>query len=232
MRESPSEIRGIPLGDLIATASFIDAVFLLLRGDRPSANERAMLDAMLVACCDHGAEAPSTAAARVSASTGNALHVALAAGLLAMGPKHGCAVAPAMELLAREDAPEMIVCEAVAAGRRLPGFGHKVYTDHDPRAVALFARAHALGFHGAYVTRAQAVGEALAQAKGKRLPINIDGALAALLLQLHFSSAVGNAVFMLGRLPGLVAHAVAAGALPSYIRAGGADRSLDTGKAI
>jgi citrate synthase len=76
------------------------------------------------------------------------------------------------------------------------------------------------------------VGEALARAKGKQFPINIDGALAALLLQLRFSSVVGNAVFILGRLPGLVAHAVAAGSLPSYIRAGGADRSLGTGTAI
>ncbi|MBI2332866.1 MAG: hypothetical protein HYU84_12030, partial [Chloroflexi bacterium] len=107
---------------LIAGASFLDVVFLLLRGDRPNDRERAMLEAMLVAVCDHGEEPPSTAAAHTSASTGNGLHVAIAAGLLAMGPKHGCAVSAAMGIFSRGESPESIVHEAIADGQRLPGF--------------------------------------------------------------------------------------------------------------
>ncbi|MBI4450151.1 citryl-CoA lyase [Candidatus Uhrbacteria bacterium] len=212
-------VRGVPLTTLIATAPFLNAVFLLLRGDRPTENERAMLDAMLVACCDHGAEAPSTVAARTAASTGNALHVALAAGLLAMGPKHGCAVEPAMRLISIDESPRAVVERAVAAGERLPGFGHKVYSEHDPRTVALLARADALNVRGRHVERALAIEEALMAVKGKRFPLNIDGCLAALLLDLRFPSASGNVVFILGRLPGLAAHAIEASASKTYVRA-------------
>lgn len=212
-------VRGVSLATLIATAPFLDAVFLLLRGDRPSDRERAMLDAMLVACCDHGAETPSTVAARTSASTGNALHIALAAGLLAMGPKHGCAVEPAMRLFATDTAPRTLVEQAVGAGERLPGFGHKVYVESDPRTTALLARAASLGIQSRYVERALAIETELATVKGKRLPLNIDGCLAALALELKFPPVAGNALFILGRLPGLTAHAIEATQLKSYIRA-------------
>lgn len=211
-------VRGVPLSTLITAASFLDAAFLLLRGDRPSDHERAMLDAMLVACCDHGAEAPSTAAARTTASTGNAFHVALAAGLLAMGPKHGCAVEPAMRMLAVDEPPRMVVERVVATGERLPGFGHKVYIEHDPRTLTLLSRAEALGVRGRYVERALAIEEALATAKGRRLPLNIDGCLAALALELRWPPEAGNAIFILGRLPGLAAHALEASVSKTYIR--------------
>lgn len=219
-RQSDGEmvVCGVPLPTLIATVSFVDTVFLLLRGDRPSDHERAMLDAMLVACCDHGVEAPSTAAARTAASTGNALHVALAAGLLAMGQKHGCAVEPAMRLFATDKSPHVIVNQAIATGERLPGFGHKVYGESDPRTLALLARAEVFGFRGPCVERALAIEEALATVKGRRLPLNIDGCLAALALELRFPPAVGSTLFILGRLPGLTMHAIEASKLHSYMR--------------
>ena len=181
-------------------------------------NERVMLDAALVACCDHGQEPPSAAAARASSSTGNALHVAVAAGLLAMGPKHGCAVSAAMEMFASDAAPEVIVREAIIERRRLPGFGHKVYMEQDPRTMALFARAKVLGYHGNVVTKVLAIEHELHIAKGRQLPLNIDGALAAILLELQFAPVIGNAIFILGRLPGLVAHAIEASKVTSYIR--------------
>lgn len=218
VRERTPKVRGVSLPTFIATASFLDATFLLLRGDRPSDHERAMLDAMLVACCDHGEEPPSTAAARLSASTGNALHVSLAAGLLAMGSKHGCAIEPAMRLLSVDESPRMVVERAVATGERLPGFGHKVYVENDPRTLALLARAEALGFHGRYVERTLAIEEALATAKSRRLPLNIDGCLAALALELRWPPEAGNAIFILGRLPGLTMHAIEASTSKTYIR--------------
>lgn len=211
-------VRGSPLTTLIATASFLDTVFLLIHGDRPAERERAMLDAMLVACCDHGAEAPSTAAARTAASTGNALHAALAAGLLAMGPKHGCAVEPAMRLFSVDESPRMVVERAVATGERLPGFGHRVYVEHDPRTLALLTRAAELGMAGAYVQRARAIEAALRAVKGRAVPLNIDGCLAALALELRWPPEAGNILFILGRLPGLAAHALEASASKTYIR--------------
>ncbi|MDO8463225.1 MAG: citrate/2-methylcitrate synthase [bacterium] len=217
--EHAPDVVGVPLASLIAEASFVDVVFLLLRGSRPLERERAMLDAMLVAACDHGEEPPSTVAARVSASTGNALHTAIAAGILTMGPRHGCAVSAAMELLARAGDPVAVVHAAIAADERLPGFGHKVYTEEDPRTTALFIRASTLGIAGPPLERARALSEALATAKGRRIPLNVDGCLAALALALGFPSAAGNALFLVSRLPGLAAHALAGSTMTSYMRA-------------
>ncbi|MFH1430476.1 MAG: citryl-CoA lyase [Candidatus Uhrbacteria bacterium] len=212
-------VRGETLTSLIASSSFLDGVFLLLRGDRPSESERAMLDAMLMACCEHGADPPSTAAVRVSISTGNELHAALAAGLLAMGSKHGCAVSDAMLHFSRAITSDVFVCDMITSGRRIPGFGHKVYTESDPRTIALLARARTLQYHGKHVTYALAVENELAIQKGRRLPLNIDGILAALLLELRFPVEVGNAVFIMGRLPGLIAHAHATMCETTYLRA-------------
>ena len=123
-----------------------------------------------------------------------------------------------MEMLLSDVTPEVIVREATTELRRLPGFGHKVYTEHDPRTMALFARAKVLGYHGNVVTKVLTIEHELHTAKGRKLPLNIDGALAAILLELRFAPIVGNAIFMLGRFPGLIAHAIEASKMTSYIR--------------
>lgn len=201
------EVCGLPLTNLIATATFADVVCVLLRGDRPNDRERAMLDAMLVAACDHGSETPSSVATRASAGSGNALHVAIAAGILAMGPRHGCAIEPAMRMLLRVEDPAAIVAEYRAAGQRIPGYGHRIYTTEDPRTVALRARASSLGFVGTFVARAQAIEHALEVSAGRRLVLNIDGMLAALACELRISPEAGNALFLTSRIPGLAAQA-------------------------
>ncbi|MDO8599636.1 MAG: citrate/2-methylcitrate synthase, partial [bacterium] len=118
VREGEPTVGGESLIELISHATFADAVCLLLRGDRPSANERALLDAMLVAACTHGSKPPSSIAACTSASSGNPLHVAVAAGILGMGPRHGCAIELAMRVLLRADDPVSFVASCRAAGER------------------------------------------------------------------------------------------------------------------
>lgn len=209
VREQELTVRGEPLTGLIAHATFADVVCLLLRGDRPSMNERALLDAMLIAACDHGSEPPSSVATRASAGSGNPLHVAVAAGILSMGPRHGCAVEDTMRVLARDDDPASLVAEYRAAGKRIPGYGHRVYTTRDPRTLALLARADALGIAGSFVARAQAIERTLEVSAGRRLVLNIDGCLAVLLLELQFPPEAGNAIFLTSRTPGLAAQALA-----------------------
>lgn len=136
-------------------------------GDQPTDNERAML----VACCDHGKEPPSPIAARASSSTGDALHVATATGLLAMRSKHGRAVSAVMEMLISNSAPEVTVREALIARYRLPGFGNKVYAEHDPRTTALFARAQVLGYRGGAIAKALAIERELCVAKRTGAPV-------------------------------------------------------------
>src|ERR1700677_4072172 len=83
-------IHGYDVTDLMTRVDFTDTIFLLHRGRLPNFGERRILNAILIAVADHGAGAPSCAAARLAAS-GNrqSLSAAVAAGILAIGDEHG-----------------------------------------------------------------------------------------------------------------------------------------------
>ncbi len=206
-KEGELYVRGYALADLIDKHSFTEAVFLLLAGKMPNEKEIKLLDAILVSCAEHGVEAPSAFSARVSISTGNSFHTALAAGILAIGEWHGGALEKAAEYLQSEKTPAHIVREVRKSGGRLAGLGHKIYKDKDPRAELLFVKANVLGFSGTYVERMHELQHELEKQSGKKLPINIDGAIAALISELGFDWRLGKAIFVLGRLPGMIAHA-------------------------
>jgi citrate synthase len=97
-----------------------------------------------------------------------------------------------------------MVEEASAAGRRLPGLGHRTHTE-DPRAAALFRLAEEVGTAGTGIAFLKALEEA-ARARIRPLPINVDGAIAAVLYDLGFEPPFAKAVFILGRAAGLTAH--------------------------
>lgn len=201
-------VRGHELTALIAGRSFAETAWLALRGDFPSKAQASLFEAALVAAVDHGPAPASSIAARVVASSGNDVHVALAAGLLAQGTLHGGAIEGAARFFLahadRRDA-ETIVREEKAAGRRIPGFGHKLL-ETDRRSAALFDRARALGLFGRHGESAMALEKALNASSSKPLPINIDGAMAAVFLDLGFGPEHMRGLFALARLPGLLAQ--------------------------
>lgn len=214
----PNEIRirGYPLTELIGRVSFAEAVYLLFRGDLPTAKQARLLEAILLSAIDHGVTPPSTQAARIVACTGAPLVSAVAAGILAISEYHGGAVEVAMRLFydtaRRWEAGEelesivaMVLSEYKVAGQRLPGYGHRIHTD-DPRTRRLLELAHDLGLCGQFVTIAEAYAKALAQTVSQHLPLNVDGAIAALLCELGFPTEVANLIFLIGRVPGLAAH--------------------------
>lgn len=212
-------IRGHDVTDLMTSRTFADVVFLLHKGRLPSAGERRLLDAMLIAVSEHGPGSPSAAAARMVAS-GNrvAPEAAIAAGVLAIGDAHGGAGLACLELIAHSvdamrsnslDAETMarrVVADARAQRRRIPGLGHRVHTV-DPRTPVLFGLAREHGLAGPGVTLMveieRAAGEMI-----KPLPINVDGALAAVLYDLGFSAAIAKLFFIIGRVAGLSAQVV------------------------
>jgi citrate synthase len=210
-------IRGRAVTSLMKDATFTDAIFLLHLGRMPSAGERRLLDALLIGVCDHGAGAPSCAAARLAAS-GNrsSISSAVAAGILAIGDDHGGAGSNCMELIAahlgaaaRDGvspalAAQRAVEQAVRDKRRLPGLGHRVHTT-DPRVSVLFELARAEGVAGQGIEFMQAL-EAEARTRIKPLPMNIDGALAAILHDMGFTPPVGRFLFIIGRVAGLTAE--------------------------
>jgi len=215
----PSHIRvkGHDVIDLMQTASFTDLVFLLHHNRLPSAAERRLVDAILIGVADHGPGAPSCAAARLAAS-GNRQSpaAAIAAGVLTIGDEHGGAGSGCMELISRglarvrggepmPAAARAIVDEARAAGERLPGFGHRVHAEIDPRVAVLFGLAEQSGLAGDGVRFARTLEDAVRD-RIKPIPLNVDGALAAILVDLGFPSLVGKLLFIVGRVAGVSAE--------------------------
>jgi len=198
-------IRGEKLSDLMQQRTFTEVAFLLTQKRFPSAAEARLFDMLLVSSVEHGVAAPSIFSARTAASVGNPLNAALAAGLLASGQWHGGAVEGCAKLLQSDTSAEDLVATALAGESRLPGFGHKVYKDVDPRAELLIHEAQTLSLAGTATAKARAMVEAL-KTQGKPLPLNIDGAMAALLSDLGFDWRITNGCFLLGRVAGMIAH--------------------------
>src|SRR4029453_11002326 len=211
-------VRGRDVLDLMREATFTELIFLLHHNRLPSASERRLVDAILIGVADHGAGAPSCAAARLAAS-GNrqSLSAAVAAGLLTIGDEHGGAGSGCMELieagLARAGtggltfaaAAHALVEEARSSGSRLPGFGHRVHSTIDPRVAVLFGLAEQAGLVKGGVRFARALEDAIRD-RIKPIPLNIDGALAAVLVDLGFPPPVGRLLFIIGRVAGLSAE--------------------------
>jgi citrate synthase len=215
----PNELRlrGYCIDELMGRVTFGQAVYLALKGDLPPPEIGRLMDAMLVSSIDHGATPPSALATHTAASTGATLSASIAAGILSINRYHGGAIEGCMRLLLEaidrldgasspaELTSEMLA-ELKAQKKRAPGFGHRVHTD-DPRTKRLLALADELGISGDGVTMARAFEKALEQSLGRKLPLNVDGALAALLVDLDFPPELGNAFFIIARVPGLAAHA-------------------------
>ena len=213
-------VRGYPLDEMMGRLSFADTVYLLLMGELPTPAIGHMLNAVLVSSIDHGVTPPSTLAARNVATSGAPLKDCVAAGILAFGPHHGGDIESCMRFLDRgltlirggsslQDAADAIVDEYARENMVPPGFGHRFHS-RDPRASRLFQMAMELELEGEHVRLLRAAERALGTRRdlyGRTLPVNVDGAIAAISADLGFAYELGNAIFLISRLPGLIAHA-------------------------
>lgn len=213
-------IRGYAVDEMMGRLSFADAVYLLLMGELPTPAIGRMLNAVLVSTLDHGVTPPSTLAARNVATSGAPLKDCVAAGILAFGPRHGGDIESCMRFLDQgltlmrggqslQQAAERIVQAYIAERQTPPGFGHRFHT-RDPRAARLFQMALELELEGEHVRLVRAVERVLAAQREqleRPLPVNVDGAIAAISADLGFAYELGNAIFLISRLPGLIAHA-------------------------
>ena len=168
-----------------------------------------MVRAALVLCADHELNV-SAFAARVVASTGAHLHATVCTGLSALsGPRHGGATARAHALIGEALAapsPGAHVAARWERGDDLPGFGHALYPDGDPRAAALLEMLReARGRNPAMRGLEQAI-TAAEEASGQHP--NIDLLLAALCHAHGLPAAPALVMFAAGRLAGWLAHAL------------------------
>lgn len=203
-------IRGHELGGLIKEKTFVETIWLILKGELPTAAQEKMLNAIFTAVIDHGPAVASALTARISASAKNDLHASVAAGLLGLGGRHGVVIEPAMNFFydhANESDLAGVLKKMKDEKKYAPGFGHKIF-EIDPRTRALFGIAKETGIYGQYAAFAEKVEETLNSMSSKKLPLNADGAIAALLCDMGFDARVGNGIFVIARVPGLVAHVV------------------------
>jgi len=209
--------RGYRQEDLIGNIPFPHVVYLLLKGELPSKEHGKMMDAILTACIDHGVTPPSSMASRVVASGGVPLPTAVAAGVLSIGDAHGGAIEKGAKFLQEgisrmkkegknpEEMAKILVKESREKHKRILGFGHRVHTS-DPRTKRLFSLTEELNIAGDHILLSKAIEKELEVQTGRKLPINVDGAIAAISSDMSFDWRLGKAFFLLGRVAGLTAQ--------------------------
>lgn len=209
------KVRGEFIQDLMSSHTFAEVIFLLLAQKLPDVHQARMMEALLVSSVDHGINAPSAFVARTVASCGSPVQTCIASGINAIGEHHGGAGEACAKLLQEEDQlnpgiqidelARRIVNDFLGNGKRLPGFGHRVHNP-DPRTVRLFELAETEGFHGRYIELILAIQTNWREQSGISLPINVDGAIAAIISELGLNWRLGKSIFIIARTAGLAAH--------------------------
>ena len=215
--------RGYPIEELIGQVSFAQMIWLMTRGELPTAKQGRLLDAALMSAVDHGPQAPSIAIARMAATCGVGLNNAMASAVNVLGDVHGGAGEQAVELyqavairLDAGDPMDAAVAAGLAAtiaehGKFVSGFGHRFHPidPRAPRLLELVDEAARDGqVSGRFATIARAIENELARLKGgKRIPMNIDGATAVIYAELGFPAPLARGLFCLSRSVGILSHA-------------------------
>ena len=201
-------IRGEKLSALIADSSFSDAIYLLIKGEKPTKVNSIVFNALLVSSIDHGMGTASAQTARTSAASGNSVNTAVAAGILGLGSYHGGAIEQAMTQLKQVKNVAEFVKANLANKVTMYGFGHKVYKDSDPRVAQVLGVCHKAKFTSPYIDLVLEIEKEIEQQKGKKIVLNVDGLTAAILLEMGFTPNQGWGVFIIARTPGLVAQVI------------------------
>jgi len=212
-------IRGKDLcSELIGHMGFTDFFFLLLTGKQATENQRYLVDAVLLSIAEHGL-VPSVQAARMTlAAAPEALQGAVAAGLLGcgsvvLGSTEACGrflsglIDDARKRGISFDAAAQETLAAMAAAKKqVPGFGHPQHSGGDPRAARLLELAAERGAEGDHIRMLRAIEKAIPGALGRSLPINVSGAIPAVMLDAGFPLAALKGIPILARTAGLIAH--------------------------
>jgi citrate synthase len=212
------EVRGRDLAaDLMGRLTFTEYFHLLVTGREPSDDERFFLDLLLVSIAEHGLM-PSNLASRLTlAADPGSLHGAVAAGILGAGPvllgtagecalvlENAQAVVDAGATPA--EAARRVVREIHDAEGKVPGFGHPLHRPRDPRAERILELAQQRGLRGAHLALVHPLDDAVSEAWGRPLTLNVSLPIAAVLLDLGYAVSFVRAIPILARTAGLLAH--------------------------
>lgn len=207
--------------DLMGKVSFADLAFRLLSHQEPTPGQRRVFEAVLVALADHGFTPTALASRLTLTSAPESIQGALAAGLLGggsrfLGVTEDTAAFLHEVLVEVDDVPtspdgwDELARDAVAQrrrdGRLVPGLGHPVHKDGDPRTPVLFELAREEGCFGPYLSLYEAVGRTHADVLGRHLPLNGAGVCGAALADLGLPLELLRGVALLARTAGLLGH--------------------------
>lgn len=204
--------------DLVGKITLADMAFLGAMHRKPTENESKMLNAILVAICEHGFTPSSMSARLTYLGAPEAVQAAIAAGLLGAGTVYLGAMEHVAEMLQNawkkhedkhiQELAQLIIQERQEKKLQLPGFGHPVHKPEDPRTVKLFEIAEELGFYGKHSQLLKEIHRQFCEMKGKTITLNAVGAIGAIMSDMGFDYKIVKAFAVASRAVGLVAHIV------------------------
>lgn len=205
--------------ELMGTVSFGELSYWMITKRRPTPGQSALFEAVLCALADHGFT-PTAIAARVTLlSAPESIQGALAAGLLGGGSRFLGVTENSANFLASRLATidvrpsdqagwdavaEQAVRDAKEAGSFVPGLGHPVHKDGDPRTPRLFELAREHGVFGPHLQLFEAIGRAHPSVLGRTLPLNGAGVCGAVLADIDIPLGIIRGVALLARCAGLL----------------------------
>ena len=212
--------------DLMGQVGFGELAYWLITLQRPTRPQTRLFETVLLGLADHGFTPTAIAARLTYLSAPDAIQGALAAGLLGGGSRYLGVTEDTGRFLAEvlaaapsvpdpgdpgaEAAWDALAAQAVAersaAGRFVPGLGHPVHKEGDPRTPRIIGVAREEGLYGPHLALVEAVGRVHPQILGKRLPLNGAGVSGAALADLGLPLDLLRGVVLLARCAGLLGH--------------------------
>jgi citrate synthase len=211
-------VRGYDLNEeLLGKITFGQMTYLMLVGRIPTADELRMIDSMLIVLVDHGMTTGALAARITYHSAPEAIQGAVAAAILGAGSVHLGSSEYCAKMLQEALPPDSketdLEAVAVATVDRyfslkvpVPGIGHSTHTQGDPRADKLFQIARETKVYGRYSDLLQKIGKIAETRRGRRLPVNVTGAIAAISSDMGLPWQMSKTFALLGRALGGIAH--------------------------
>ncbi|WP_327035722.1 citryl-CoA lyase [Micromonospora ureilytica] len=203
--------------DLMGTVGFGELAYWLVAGRRPTPGEVRVFEAVLVALADHGFTPTAIAARLTYLSAPESLQGALAAGLLGGGSRFlgvtedcGRFLADTLAQAGEVTDYDAVALDAVTRAKRerrlVPGLGHPVHKEQDPRTPVLIRIATEEGLHGPHLRLFEAIGRVHPQVLGRTLPLNGAGVCGAALADLGLPVEMLRGFALLARAAGLLGH--------------------------
>ena len=211
-------VRGYDLTeDIVGKITFSQMTFLMLTGRMPTEGQTRMVDALLTILVEHGMVSSIVAARLTYHTAPEAIQAAVATAILGAGSVHlgsseWCARMLQEALPPRTNEADLDAVAAAVVKRyeerkqRIPGIGHRTHAEGDPRADRLFQIARETEVYGRYCDLLERVARAAEARLGRRLPVNVTGAIAAVASDLGLPWPMSKAFAIIGRTLGAMAH--------------------------